>query len=522
MKIEFSKLPGMSVLFLDYVSNSGEISKILSQNIKSQASNGGGLPQNFDQVIKKSSKNVKLTEKQNENIDKLLYNNALVAIAGQQVGFLGGPLYTIYKAATAIKIAEQNDNFVPIFWIEDNDHDNYEASEVSLFDSRFCSYRLFCQDTAKEELLSVSHRRFDDSINKRIGGIKEILKDFEYSDESVLLDDLYLPGKLWVDAFTELMQYLFGDFGLILIKASEVRKAGLFADVIKKMLDNPGETHRIINQSNAALNQSGYHIQARTNFLDIFYHYENKRLRVDKDDDNFIIADKSYNINDLKELFDSSPTEFSPRVLLRPICQDSILPVAAFVGGPSEIAYFAQLPELYDYFGLTMPAVLPRFSATIITSYVRRFSEQYFINIYDFFKPLPDLLQHKSGEAFSKDYSNIFKKAEGSILEIYQEISDEIIQLDSSIDAAAANSRNKSMKYLRRLEKKAISVYKRRNSEYFNKLQHAHNQIYPNNNLQERLISAMSFICLIGKGRFVDLVLENVDPLDFRHNIIEI
>ncbi|MFA6570237.1 MAG: bacillithiol biosynthesis cysteine-adding enzyme BshC [Bacteroidota bacterium] len=541
--IDYSLLPGFSKLFIEFINNNpffmqrfpANLTLLDSANELKHKAEGFTLRDQLIPIISKTMSKVTLSPLQISNRTALNKSNSLAIVTGQQVGFLGGPLYTLYKAVSAIEqVRELNEKyksddltFVPVFWVEDNDHDNLEASKLVLYDKDYNIHHIFCSnDTTKSDRTCVSEKMFNNEITQIIESIIHLLPESEHKSElSEKLRIIYQPGKRWTDAFVELLNSWLGEFGLLFISAEDVRKAGAFAPLINKEFQQAGKSEESVNSANQALEQTGFHIQAKVANINLFYHKDKNRykiFRTSDSDSHFEILDENFSANDFNLIIQNHPERFSPNVILRNVFQDFVLPTAAYIAGPSEIGYIAQTKELYDYFGLKMPAILPRHSFTIITPRFDRFFSKQELKPDFFFRKFESIESVLLLQLKNIDLDLIVSDFIGTIEEQFEELNKHITQIDKTLINSSKATEHKITEQLQTLSKKALSVHKKQHTEYFGKYRQASNFFYPEGTMQERMFSPLNLISFFGEEKFIKLILESVKESSSKHLFVSL
>ncbi|HRK60347.1 MAG TPA: bacillithiol biosynthesis BshC, partial [Candidatus Kapabacteria bacterium] len=232
------------------------------------------------QVLQASLSHLDLTEKQQHNLHLAGLQNTMAVVTGQQVGFLGGPLYTLYKAYSAIAQAEklqaqyQSFNVIPLFWIEDNDHDRNEAAEAYILDKQGMPQQIICPaDTTLSVQTPVSELSITDDISAVLTALEQHLPENEYTrDLMPLLHTIYTVGTEWSVAFMRLLQHWCGEKGLLFVRASDIRKSGAFASIVKQELAHPMRILETVQKVNNELRNNGYTPQVEPSAVNLFYH----------------------------------------------------------------------------------------------------------------------------------------------------------------------------------------------------------------------------------------------------------
>ncbi|MCO5251938.1 MAG: bacillithiol biosynthesis cysteine-adding enzyme BshC [Candidatus Kapabacteria bacterium] len=510
MKLIANELGGSSKLVRDYIRSDNFAARFLPNNTRHDDKHffdailkSKGDYSRLRAVCKSTMQNLPLNELQSENLEKLCSGKALAVVTGQQPGLFGGPIYSLTKAFSAfdyarkMKIKHPEYDFVPVYWVADNDHDAEEAGNATIFDSNLSIVNLSADYDS--ENISIANRFFGDDITGLKEQVADAIKNTQYADEIIkMLDDSYVVGKSWSGAFVKFINYFLAECGFVFISAEKFREYGLFEKFAEKELNNTGQTANIVNQTNDELLSLGYHLQAQVFDINLFYHRNNIRENI-----------TSENLDDYKQLFKENPNLFSPKVLLRPLMQDAILPTAAYIAGPGELAYLAQLNKLYNYYNIIMPRIILRHSFTILDNRSLRFIEKYDINPEIFKSHQDEFMQIIPKYIFSDEAELAFLNAELTLKQIYDELSGHIIKIDKNLEKSMASAYTKSAEQLTHIRKKAITSQKKSNEEFIDRFMQIRNLILPNGKLQERVFGIINFVAIAG----IDEIKQNLSNL---------
>jgi bacillithiol biosynthesis cysteine-adding enzyme BshC len=327
------------------------------------------------------------------NLQRLAAGGTAVVATGQQVGLFLGPLYSFYKAASAVAVAraiegETGVPCVPLFWLQTEDHDFAEIAgcTVAGADGAPATLRLRL-DSAR---CSIAHRVLGDEVGELVDALGEALPPGPAADETMaLLRAHYVTGRPVAAAFAGLLATLFADEGLLILDPRDGRVAAEAAPTYRRTLETTADLEQCLAARRAQLDDAGFgeQITLRPNCSLLFFHPQGAtgpRFRLQRQPS---AADWGWTLAGDQEALALSPDEvtrtlqreplrFSTSALLRPIVQDTLLPTVAYVGGPGEINYFAQMAPLYDHFGLTPPLVVPRGRFRVIDAGARRLLRQ--------------------------------------------------------------------------------------------------------------------------------------------------
>jgi len=554
MFIDFSDIPGHQNLFLDYLYEFDNVKKYYKKNFRDNeefpkhfhkiSKNNYHQKEKIVEIILNQYKNRIPSEKTLKNIEQIKSDNTLMILTGQQLGILGGPLYTFYKIITAIKLASflnqkyDEYNFVPIFWLEGDDHDFNEISSINIFDNENNITHLNYNDNlpSDENRGSIGKLNFVESINQFFNELDKNFRESEFKQKNLdFLKNIYKPGKNFTDAFTDLIFHFFDKEGLILFNPQDKNVKELLKPIFINELKNfRKHTEKLIEVS--AELEEVYHAQVKVRPINLFMNYENGRYLIepleptnlsyqdkseDKPEKQFRLKGKRIKFSEEKllEQVNIYPENFSPNVLLRPICQDYLFPTSFYIGGPSEVSYFAQIMPLYELFNLNSPIIYPRSSATIIEKNIQSLVEKYNINIFECFISKEKVTEKILSNISSINIEDIFGKVFGNISESNNLLKEYIMKIDQTLSGAIDRNFQKINNHIDELKQKTYEAEKRKNETIMRQLNKIFNTILPNNNLQEREINYFYFANKYGL-EFINFIFNEIEIEKFEHQII--
>ena len=405
MYINFSDIPGHQNLFLDYMYEFENVSEFYTNDFRNKenylkifknvAENRRNLSPDISELLTRQYSQLKPCNLTQQNLKKLSDKKTLAIVTGQQLGIVGGPLYTFYKIITTIKLSrflsERYDdyNFVPVFWLEADDHDFNEVRSVKIIDEGNSLLTIGYKEEIEEDDLkrSVGLISLDSSINEFFDKLNRSIKETEF--KSVIFDRLknfYKEGKSFKEAFRDLVFNYFDEYGLLIFDPQDDEVKKLLKPIFKKEItDFRIHTEQLV-QVSATLEEL-YHAQVKVKPVNLFLSVDEGRYSIEPVENEYRLRRKrkSFTQEQLLELLENEPDKFSPNVLLRPICQDYLLPTAFYIAGPSEISYFAQTKPLYELYNIVQPIIYPRSSATILENSIANSLEKYSVEINDIF-----------------------------------------------------------------------------------------------------------------------------------------
>lgn len=540
MKINFKEIPGQSPLFLDYLYNFKKVAKYYIKDFRNEAiyephfrdvlSKYPSDRKQVTQTIKNQYISKRISAKTSQNIKLLEERNTLAIVTGQQLGLAGGPLYTIYKTITAIKLAAHltakypDFNFVPVFWLAGDDHDFEEISSINLLNNEnkveTIAYKV--EEEGEKEAGSVGGIRLEQEIEDFISGLEGALRPTEFTQDVIhYISSIYRPGKSVAEAFSEMMFKFFDKYGLVIFnpQANDVKK--LLIPVFKHELENYRAHATKLITISAGLDEE-YHAQVKIRPINLFVNNENGRYLLDPLENNeFRLKRKKvkFSKDELLQLLESSPEMFSANVILRPVCQDWLFPTAFYVGGPAEISYFAQIVQLYKAFNLATPIAWPRISATIVEKSVQTLSQKFDLTINDYFELKGEIFNKVASMISEYDIEGKFEVAENRMANIFDDLKDYLSEIEKTLGDPVEKNKQRTLQYLVELKGKAEAARLRKHESTMNQLQKSYSMILPNDNLQEREINYFYFANKYGLG-FYEYLMEKLDGESFDHQVV--
>jgi bacillithiol biosynthesis cysteine-adding enzyme BshC len=463
---------------------------------------------------------------------RLLANRSTVAVlTGQQAGLFGGPVFTLLKALTAIKLAEQvaRDHNVPavaIFWIDAEDHDWEEVRSCSVFDSELAVRTVALPARSGVDAAPVATVRLDESIVSALDELEQLLPATEFRAGLVAqLRRAYAPGVGMAEAFGRWMEQVLGDRGLIVYDSSDPASKPLAGSVFARELSMPGQTARLAALAGSDLVARGYHSQVHSQDDGLaLFHLDGDhggRRAIRQQDGQFVVGDARYPMSALVQQATDAPGGFSPNVLLRPVVQDTLFPTICYVAGPNELAYLGQLRGVYEHFGVPMPLMYPRASATLLDSAALRFLTKYKLPLEALQAQdeaaLNDLLKSQIPPAVEESFAAASHTIETEMQRLVQSVP----AIDPTLEGAARSTLGRMQHDLQTLHGKMIQAAKRRDETLRRQFIHARTLAFPNGHAQERTVGFLSFLNEYGPA-LVDRLVEEL-PLDLgRHWIVTI
>jgi bacillithiol biosynthesis cysteine-adding enzyme BshC len=541
MFINFSDIPGNHNLFLDYLYEFENVKDFYKTNFRNKdeylktfakvAESHGHSREQLVSALDGQYKDFNASAKTRKNISALGDNSTVAVVTGQQLGIMGGPLYTIYKIITAIKLSttlsDRYDEyqFVPVFWLEADDHDFNEVREINLInDTNEIKKIAYGQELLEDENKgSVGRLAFTELLDTFFTELQNNLRTTEYTPTLMeKIKSIYSVGKTFKQSFKELLFWLFDQYGLIIFDPQDIKIKELLKPVFKKEItDFRIHTEKLVSVS--AKLEEMYHAQVKVRPINLFYSYEEGRYLIEPVENEFRLKRKrkKFTEEEILEAIENEPGNFSSNVLLRPICQDYILPTAFYVGGPSEVAYFAQIMPLYDFYKIEPPIIYPRSSATILEKNISSIIEKYEIDINKLIHD-PEQLKKKIVDSISNSsIDDIFNETSQNVEKEIDKLKEKLFEFDKTLSDSTTKYSERILRYIAELKGKALEAQGRKFETTLRQIDKVTNSILPDNVLQEREIN---FIYFANKYS-LDILRHIFDELSinkFEHQIISL
>ncbi len=446
---------------------------------------------------------------------ELLRSGAAAVVTGQQVGLFGGPLLTLFKAATAIRKAQDATRLsgrqhVPVFWLASEDHDLAEVDQVHLLAKDRVETRVAGLG-AMGGPVPVGDIPVGEKAEPLLAWTEELLG---YAPICELLRAAYTdaPGytATLASACGQLLSHVFAEQGLVVMDASSRAFHQLGGEVLRAAIEQAAPLEEQLLRRSAELEAAGYHAQVKVAAeMSLLFLVstavdgsEGRRALRRTENGGWKAGLQSYSTTDLLAILETEPERLSPNALLRPVFQDGILPTAAYIGGPAEIAYFAQSAVVYEGILGRVTPVLPRLSATLVEPAIATVMAQHELQ-------LPDVLAAKTGEELSTKLGARAMPIEGkrklaaagnALDAELGTLLDYMTAMSPDLGRAAGVSANKMRYQMNRLRRMAARFQLERETSLRKHADAVLLNLYPEEHLQERLLAGVQFLARVGDG----------------------
>ena len=538
--LPFSEIPGQSKLFLDYLNDPLSLKEFYPSAVANHDDLVKRVPEVLSNYTTDRNKLGDILRRQNTafgagaetlaNIERLRAADCVAVLTGQQAGLFTGPLYTIYKALTAIRSAacltQAGINAVPVFWTATEDHDFEEISAAFAVatDGSLVEAKIGLSESEDEK--PVGDIPLDASIETVLNDWMSVLPASESKKEiEELLRDAYTTGSTIGEAFCKLIAKLFARFGLIVFDPLDKEAKNLCSPIYRAAVERGDEIVRQLLARSERLEAAGYHSQVliEKEYVPLFWHDgEGKRRSLKQIDDGVYRVNGTSQKITTEQLLNAAggePQRLSPGVMLRPVVQDFLFPTICYFGGGAEIAYFAQTSEVYHILERPVTPILHRQGFTIVEPKHSRTMEKYNLTLNDLFAGLEKLLPRIVDRVIDAKTPAVFADAEEKINTELNRLDGQLSSIDTTLAESLAKRRRKIIYHIGALRNKFRRTSVEKDETVKRRMKSLFTTLLPNGALQERTLNFVQFADRYGEN-FLDWVYDFIDLDDNDHRIL--
>jgi bacillithiol biosynthesis cysteine-adding enzyme BshC len=529
--LRFSEVPHTTKLFSAFLEHFDRVERFYAHppdeaGVQASAREvrlDAGVRRAVVEVLREQNRGFGADATTDENLERL-NRGAEAIVTGQQVGFFTGPAYSFYKALSAIRwaqhLTEQGTDAVPIFWLATEDHDLAEVNH--------------CFWLTQKGLVRHEVGTSEEFIGRRVGEVPlgkpvEVLVDAAatslsgaYSGEvERALRESYRPEETFGSAFGKLMMRLLAGRGIILLDPLDERLHRLAAPVFRGAVEHTEELTVELLARNKTLEGAGYHAQvkvAQRSTL-LFFNVDGRREPLRRRNDHFVAGRLKFSAEELVAAVGQTPELFTPNVLLRPVVQDALLPTAAYIGGPAEIAYMAQAEVAYRRLLGRMPAILPRASFTLVESHVERLLKKYGLEIGDVLRGRQYLRAKMAQQFLPRGLAQRFASGDKSLRQVLQGLRQPMARLDKTLLGAVDMAERKMRYQFAKLRGKAGRAENVRTGLLDRDERVLLDSLYPHRGLQERTLCFLPLLAAHGP-ELLDQLSQRAAPGGTQHQVV--
>jgi len=437
------------------------------------------------------------------NIDRLA-GGAVAVVTGQQVGLFGGPAYSFYKALTAIAVAEElsqgGTEAVPVFWLASEDHDLAEVNHCYwLAEGGLQRFEL--QPEVNAEGRSVGRVPLGENVRALVDRARAALEGESSEWVEAALRESYTPRDTFASAFGKLVTRLLAGRGLIILDPLGTRIHRLAAPVFAQALEEREALTGTLLARNRELEKAGFHSQVKVTPRStlLFYEIEGKRIALRQSDGNLSAGGSKLLESELRQQLETEAAKFSANALLRPVVQDSLLPTAAYIGGPAEIAYLAQSQVIYERLLGRMPAVMARAGFTLVDAHARKILKRYGLEAREVMASRQRLRRSMEFSSLSRGLTRQFDKGEKDLTALLAKLRKPLGKLDRTLEGALTTAERKMLHQFLKLRGKAGRAENLRTGVLDRQERTLIDVIYPHGAPQERSHNLLPWLARYGR-----------------------
>ncbi len=538
--IPFADIPGQSALFVQYQNDPASLRRFYPEAVESHTQLAGRIPH----VLKNHKAdrgllcdaleeiNIKFNAgpKTFEHIAMLRDEDCVAVVTGQQAGLFSGPLYTIYKALSAIKVAEclrgRGYKAVPVFWVATEDHDFEEVSKAFVIDRNGELTEVVSEPSHCYDNMPVGYVKLDESIKASIDELLNSMTPTEFTGElRQMIEGSWAAGTYFGDAFGRLLTQVLDEYGLIILCPLNPKLKELAAPVYVEAIKRSGEIVDALRARSSELENEGYTAQVLIgeDYFPLFWQdpddTRNALKKTERGTFRTRNGSREFTLEELAEIAANDPIRFSPSVVLRSVVQDYILPTVCYFGGAAEIAYSAQSGEVYRLLGRPATPILHRQSFTFVESKHGKTLDRFELTLPELFAGAESLLPRIAERFLNRETAMLFADVEEKINTQLNRLDQEFSRQDATLAENLAKRRRKIIYHIAALRSKFHHSQVRRDATAQRQIETMFTALLPQRHLQERTLNLSYFLNRYGTN-FIDWIYRAVDLDDKGHRVI--
>lgn len=440
-------------------------------------------------------------------LERILAGEGLVVTTGQQPGLFDGPLYTTHKVLTAVRLAAELQSLLgrevtPLFWLASNDHDWQEANHTHVIDVHNYLRRIELPERT-DAPVSMAHRMLGADVDAAFDQLTQLLPGSEFTP--ALLEQVrraYAPERTMADAFAERIETCFAEFDLLMVDATDPALCALARPLFERELSRTSEHARVLQSQTERVEAAGYSAQVSiaSDAANVFYEDDLGRERLVREAGSWQLRRTKRRMDDseVRALLADHSERFSPNVLLRPVVESALFPTLAYVAGPAETSYFAQIGCLFAEHEVGMPLIFPRASITLVEHKVRKVLDKMDLQLKDFRRPLQQLTAQIVRDELPAEVSEALSALRAGLDNGYETLERAARAIDPTLKGPLGKAHNASQGQLRDAEKKILVHVKARNEVVLDQVHKAAVNLFPNGEPQERVLTLIHYLVRFG------------------------
>ena len=468
-----------------------------------------------------------LSEGAESRLAHVLAGDGYFVTTGQQTGLFTGPIYTVAKALSAIRLAAELESLLgrpvlALFWSAADDHDWAEVDHVSVIDAQNHVQRIALPPAPDAPPLAMSHRPLPAAIGPALDELRAALPDTPYRDALMhRLRQSYRPGRAMAVAFEETLAGVLEGLDIALVSSAHPLVKQHSAPVIARALREPEAQEQLVERQTRRLTDVGYPAQVglAPGASNVFLQTDAGRDRLVRERAGWLLRRTRQRFEDaeLRARLDAEPAAFSPGVLLRPVVESALFPTLAYVAGPAETAYFAQLGCLFLGHGILPPVVVPRHVVTVIEPGVARALARQGVTLEEVHRPFEEVVARLVKEELPTGLSASLAELQRTTAQAFDDVARSAGDLDAHLAGPVAAARNRGLGLVRDLERRIERQVRRRQQTRFEQLRRAAANLYPDDAPQERVLNLLPYLARYGPALLRQMLEGMTLALDQSH-----
>lgn len=445
-----------------------------------------------------------------DNIKALGQANCYTIITAHQPSLFTGPLYTIYKILSAIKLAEEVQaaypavQVVPVFWMGGEDHDFEEVNHLHLFGNTL---------TWEDEQGGSVGAYQTASMREVLEQTKEILGQGERAQIlAEKLEAFFGQHRTYRQGVRDFLNWLFADYGLVIANAGTKAFKQQLIPILKEEFEQQ-PSKALVEATVSQLEAAGYSQQAHARDINVFYLSPQKRSRIVLEGEQYQVLDTnlSFSQEELWQELEQQPENFSPNVILRPLYQELIFPNLAYVGGGGELAYWMERQSQFEHYNIPYPMLVRRASVLWIPKSISKLMDKLDLGIADIFIDTHQLIKQFVLNNATEELS--FASEKEALDKVFEQLLAKTIAVDASLEKGVLAQQVNTQKALDKLEQRLIRAEKHKKESSIQQIEKIKDTLFPNQGLQERYDNFLGFYTRYGEA-FIQTLYQEIDPLD--------
>jgi len=468
-----------------------------------------------------------LSDAAERKLQMVLSGDGYFVTTGQQTGLFTGPLYTIYKALSAIRLAAALEQLLgravlAVFWCAADDHDWDEVSHTAALDEQAYPQLLRLGDRATESPLPMAERPLDQSAGLAVDRLRELSPPTSFRDLYIRsLREAYSPGRTMAAAFEDALALALQGQQLALVSSAHPLVKQYSAPLLASALEHAARDEEQVARQTERLLEGGYHAQVSIapGASNVFLSSEDGRDRLVRAEGQWLLRRTRRRIADAELLarLAAEPARFSPNVLLRPVVESALFPTLAYVGGPAETSYFGQIGCLFRAHGIMPPVAVPRHSITLVEPAVARTLGRLGMQLPELQQPVEQLLDGIVRRELPVAVTEELARLRQGIGSGYEALTDVAAAVAPGVRGPLAGARRQALSQVAAVEKKIVHQIRREQTVRLEQLRRAAGMVQPGGSPQERILNIFPFLARYGPALIGHILAALPVALDGSH-----